>query len=133
MNPESLIREDVDRDHCVPVKLSDGNTWLLPKPWISLRPAFRAGKAIAAFSGLTYGPELDGLIVAIKEAEDFVDQILATMSLGAFLVRRNYDLDDRQLESLFVYRSDDPESEEMIRVIIETATGTGGPKVGSGG
>lgn len=128
IDERSRRREEIEPEYCVPVVLSDGQAWLLPKPWTVLRPVFRDGRATRGWTWLSYGPELDGLVRAISEAPDLVDQVLATMSLGAFLVRRNYDLDDRELESLFCYRAGDPVSEQMVRTIIETATGTGGPK-----
>jgi hypothetical protein len=115
-------RPEFDAESGVPVRLANGEEWVLPRPYLEIRPIFRGGAAVARSRFLTCG-ELDPLIETIGRAEDPAAQILAVMTLGALLLRRNYDLADADLERLFVYRVGDPASEAMIRGIMDVATG----------
>jgi hypothetical protein len=114
------------------VKLADGNEWAIPKPYISIFPSFVDGKAVNGFRHLTYGPDLDAHMEAIREEEEPIDRLLLVLTLGAYLLRRNYDLTDAELDDLFVYRFDDERSAEMVKAILDVAAGRG-KKASSGG
>lgn len=116
-------RADFDPEGCEPIWLSDGQEWMFPTPWLEVTPVFRDGVAIDRTKQITCGPELDLLIERIGHEIDGPKQILAVMTLGAFLLQRNYDVTDEELGILFRYKVGDEESDEMIRAIIEVATG----------
>jgi len=116
-------RPDFTTEHCAPIKLSDGQEWYFPRPWLEIIPVFQDGKAVDYDRMLTCGDELDILIQAISGEEDPITQRLAVLTLGAFLIRRNYDVTDEELSRLFVLRPGEPDSEEMLKQIIEVATG----------
>lgn len=128
-------RADFDPDDglSTPVRLADGNEWSLPRPWLELVPVFRGGKAVDRARVLTCGDELDELVRAIAEGEPGVPQVLAVLTLGATLLLRNYDLDDAELARLFTFRPGEPESEAMLRSIIDVATGRVAHLFGRGG
>jgi hypothetical protein len=125
-------KADVDLEVCTPITLADGQAWYFPRPWLEIVPHFRDGKAVDRSRLLTCGPELDLLLEAIAEEEDPAREILSVMTLGGFLLLRNYDLADEDLERLFVYRPRDPASQDMLRSIIDVATGGGGMRGLSG-
>jgi hypothetical protein len=114
---------DFDPEHCTPIKLSDGQEWYFAKPWLEITPVFKDGKAVDRTKQITCGPELDILIRAITEEEDLPRQVLHVMTLGALLLKQNYDLEDADFERLFIYRPGSDESAEMIRAIVSAATG----------
>jgi hypothetical protein len=129
--PRKLIefarrKVDLDLEICTSITLADGQDWYFPRPWLEIVPHFKDGKAVDQSKLLTCGPELDLLLESIAEEEDPAKEILAVMTLGGFLLLRNYDLTDEELGQLFVYRPRDPASQDMIRSIIEVATGGGG-------
>ena len=111
-----------DERTSTPVTLADGQVWHLGRPWLELVPIFRDGKPVDHARVLTCGDELDFLLELIARAKPGPAQILAVMAVGAFLLRRNYDLEDDELNRLFVFRGDD-DSQAMLRAIISTATG----------
>lgn len=121
-------KADLDLEICTPIILADGQEWYFPRPWLEIVPIFRDGKAVDRSKLLTCGPELDLLLESIAEEEDPAREILAVMTLGGFLLLRNYDLTDDELSQLFIYRPRDPASQDMLRSIIEVATGGGGMK-----
>ena len=120
---QSRRKPDVDIELCTPITLADGQEWYFPRPWLEIVPVFENGKAIDRNRMLTCGPELDYLLEKIATEEDPAGEIMATMTLGGFLLLRNYDLADDELSLLFVYRPNDPASQDMIRSIIDAATG----------
>jgi hypothetical protein len=119
-------KADVDLEICTPITLADGQAWYFPRPWLEIVPHFQDGKAINRSRLLTCGPELDFLIEAIAQEDDYIRQILAVMTLGALLIKRCYDVTDEELSRLFTYRPNDPASEDMIAAIIDAATGGSG-------
>ena len=114
---------DFDPEGCVPITLSDGQQWMFPRPWLEITPTFREGRAVGRTKYLTCGPELDVLIAAIAAEEDAGKQVLSVMTLGAFLLLRNYEVTDEELGHLFRYKVGEPESEEMVMAIMDVATG----------
>lgn len=133
LDERDFRREEIDLDRSVAVLMGDGGEWLLPKPWVEIHPVFEGGRPVDKWLVFTYGPELDGLIRAISEAEDGSLRILAAVGLGAYLLRRNYELSDEQLAEVLVFRCGDPESEAMVKAILDVATGRTGPKPSRGG
>lgn len=116
-------KPDFDPEGCIPIRLSDGQEWHFRRPWLEIAPVFKDGKAVDRTKQITCGPELDVLIRAIPEEEDGPRQILHVMTLGALLLKQDYDLEDEDFERLFTYRVGSDESQEMIRSIISVATG----------
>ena len=82
----SKRKPNFDERNAAPVVLADGQTWFVPKPWLEIRPVFRGGKPVSAYRVLTCGPELDGLVEAIKDADDLDLQVSAVASLAAHLL-----------------------------------------------
>ncbi|WP_165072123.1 hypothetical protein [Paludisphaera rhizosphaerae] len=107
----------------VPVRLADGWEWYIPRPMMEIVPIFEGGKAVDSARGITCGPEIDVLLEAIAAETNHVRQVLAVLTLGAFLLQRNYDLSDDELRRLLVFRPGDEASESMLRGIVEVATG----------
>lgn len=116
-------RPEVDLEGCIPVKLSDGQEWYFPRPWLEIVPRFVSGRAELAGKVLTCGPDLDVLVESIATTEDTIGRLIEIMTLGAFLLLRNYDVTDEELSRLFVYRSGSPDSDRMIMDILAVATG----------
>jgi hypothetical protein len=110
------------------ITLADGGRWAFPKPWLEVHATFRDGRAVSSYPLLTYGPELDELVNAIDECQDNAALLLGAASLGAYLLRRNYELSDEDLDGLFVFRLGDPSSWDWAKQVIEVATGTGGSR-----
>jgi hypothetical protein len=133
LDEKGLRRPECDERTSVAVRLADGNDWLLPKPFVEIHASFRGGKAEATFPVLTYGPELDALIEAVGECRDNAAILCGAATLGAYLVTRNYDLDDSQLDMLFAFRPGDPGSWDWINAVMDVATGVGGSRSFRGG
>ena len=125
----SKRRECFDETNSVAVVLADGQTWYVPKPWLELRPGFHDGKAVSAYTVLTYNHEVDDLIQRLAEADNFVMQMSTVATLAAWLLQFQYDLTDADLDQLLAYRRNDPDSIAWAKTVIETATGRSGPKV----
>ena len=133
LDEKTKRRKTFDERNSVPVILADGQPWAFPKPWLEIRASFRDGKAQTTYTVLTYGPELDALVKAIRECQNNVALLCGAASLGAYLVSQNYDLSDEDLDRLFVFRVGDSASWDWARAIMDVATGRSGPKRGSGG
>jgi hypothetical protein len=110
------------------IDLADGGRWAFAKPWLEVHAAFRDGRAVASYPVLTYGPELDELVNAIDECRDNAALLIGAASLGAYLLRRNYDLSDEELDQLFAFRVGDPSSWDWAKAVIGVATGTSGSR-----
>ena len=121
-------KPNFDERNSVPVVLADGQSWFVPKPWFEVRPVFRRGKPVGSYLVPTSGPELDGLVSAISDCDDWIEQIVAVASLAAHLLTFNYELQDDDLDQLLAYRAADPASAEWVRDVIDIATGASGPK-----
>ena len=122
-----------DERNSVWIALADGARWAFPKPWLEVYTSFREGRAVSTYPVLTYGPELDELVDAIGECHDNAALIIGAASLGAFLLRRHYDLSDEDLDRLFAVRVGDPSSWGWAQAVIEVATGSGGSRSFRGG
>ena len=48
---------------------------------------------------------------------------MAILSLGALILLRNYDLTDEELGRLFILQPGNPESIQLLREIMDVATG----------
>lgn len=120
-------KTDLNLESCVPIQLADGQEWYFPRPMIELRPRFDGSKPISLSRYVTWGEDLDDLLLAVSNATtaDGDAIILAVLRLGGDMLLQNYDLTQEELQQLFRYRIDDPtgNSDEMFRTIIEVATG----------
>lgn len=121
-------RPDFDAHHATWITLADGTPWAFPKPWLEIHATFQGGRAVGSRPMLTYGPELEELIEAIEGCRDNEALLVGAATLGAYLIRRNYDLDDRDLDRLFAVRAKDPSSWQWARELIDVATGTAGSR-----
>jgi hypothetical protein len=129
MIDESARRKpEFDERNSVWIPLADGGRWAFPKPWLEIHAAFRGGRAVSSAPVLTYGPELDELVRAIGECRDNAALLLGAATLGAFLLRHNYELPDEELDRLFAVRVGDPSSWDWARAVVDVASGTGGSR-----
>lgn len=119
---------DFDDRNSTWITLADGGRWAFPKPWLEIHASFRGGRAVASYPVLTYGPELEELVDAIDQCRDDAALLVGTATLGAYLLRRNYDLSDDDLDRLFAVRVGEPSSWEWVKAVIGVATGTGGSR-----
>jgi hypothetical protein len=119
---------EFDEPNSTWITLADGGRWAFPKPWLEIHATFRDGRAVASRPVLTYGPELEELIDAIDRCRDDAALLVGAASLGAYLLRRNYDLSDDDLDRLFAVRVGDPSSWEWAKAVIGLATGTSGSR-----
>lgn len=126
-------RADFDARHAVWITLADGAPWAFPKPWLEIHATFEGGRAVGSRPVLTYGPELEELIAAIEGCRDNAALLVGAATLGAYLLRCNYDLNDRELDRLFAVRSGDPSSWQWAREVIGVATGATGSRSFRGG
>jgi hypothetical protein len=115
-------KPEFDPEGCVAIRLDDGQEWYFPRPYLEINPVFHEGKVINSIRCLTCGPELDLLIQMIGREDDALERIHKIMTLGAFLLLRNYDLLDNELAQLFVFRNK-PEGFECLNWIMDVATG----------
>ncbi|SRR5579883_2461142 len=128
LNEITKRRPECDPANSVPIRMADGQEWLFPKPWLQIHASFRGGKAERHYPVVTAGPELDELVAAISRCEDNAALLSGAATLGAHLLCRNYDLDDRELDLLFAFRPSDPDSWEWAREVIGVATGQSGAR-----
>jgi hypothetical protein len=134
MSDERAKRKaEFDERNSVWISLADGGRWAFPKPWLEVHAAFRGGRAVSTYPVLTYGPELDELVGAIGACRDNAALIIGAATLGAFLLRHNYDLSDEDLDCLFAVRVGDPPSWDWAKAVIDVAAGTGGSRSFCGG
>lgn len=119
----SKRRPGLDPEACTPVVMSDGQVWFLPRPYLTFTPIFRDGRPAGTWRWLSYGPPIDELIAAVGAAEKVPEFVLAVVCLGAFMLRRNYELEDEELAEVLVYRDGDPESVRIARELCNVATG----------
>lgn len=128
LDENSRRRAEFDERNSAWITLADGSRWAFPKPWLEVHATFRDGRAVSTYPLLTYGPDLDELVGAIDECQDNAALLIGAASLGAYLLRRNYELSDDDLDGLFAFRSGDPASWDWAGQVIDVATGTGGPR-----
>ena len=133
LDEQAKRRETCDPRNSVPVKLADGQAWLMPKPWLEVHASFDGGKGRATWPVLTYGPDLDALISAMSGCENNAALLIGAASLGAYLLTVNYDLADVELDGLFAFRIGDPGSWDWAREVTDVATGGGGSRSFRGG
>jgi hypothetical protein len=92
----------------VPVRLSDGGTWMLP-----VRDPERVE------------PDYDALLNVVFEAEDRSEGLRSELALTIYLLDRNYDLSGDELGALLSFEANDPALAELQeaahRVVLESA------------
>jgi hypothetical protein len=121
-------RPTFDQANSAPVVLADGQTWWLPKPFLRLRPKFSGGRAAGYGPLTTSDPIWNELRQAVNDAGE-ADTLSTIASLGAYMLCRNYDLNDDELTDLFAWDANQSWAHEVLVV----ANGRTGPKAGSGG
>lgn len=120
----SRRKPDIDLETCTPIRLSDGQEWYFSQPWFEVRPVFRQGKC-ETYSRMLTLVDLDPLLEAIAQEEEGLQQAMQILTLGALLLQRLYDVDDSELGRLFILRPGNPETDRMLREIVDIATGHG--------
>jgi hypothetical protein len=128
LDEKTVRKPDLDEMTSAPVVLGDGQEWLLPKPWLEIRPVFRRGRIADTVPTLTCGPEFDSLKNAVHEAAG-ENVIAAAADLTAFMLLKNYDLADEQLGPVLTFR----EGNTWVRDVMRHANGDNAPKAGSAG
>src|ERR1019366_2671183 len=118
LDEKSLRKPAFDEATSAPISLADGQDWLLPKPWLEVRPIFRGGRSVDTLPVMTCGPEFDGLKQAVQDAEG--DAVIAAgATLAAHMLLTNYALNDDQLSSLLAFR----DGSTWIRDVMGLASG----------
>jgi hypothetical protein len=115
-------RADFDAGYCDPIVLCNGEPWMFQRPWIEIIPRFEDGAVTGHDRMLTCGI-LDPLITGIGQMEAGVEQCMMIFALGALILKRTYDLTDRELSRLFILQPGNPDSDRLIREILDLATG----------
>jgi hypothetical protein len=128
IDEESKRRSKCAPANSVPVKLADGQEWLIPKPWLQIHASFRGGKPAGHRPALTIGPELDALVEAMAGPLDSTALLSGAATLGAHLVTLSYELDDGDLDKLFAFRRGDPSSWDWAHHVMDAATGLRGAR-----
>jgi hypothetical protein len=128
----SRRKDNFDERDSVAVTFVDGQVFFLPKPWLDVRPSFRAGMATTCYTCYTNGPLIDGLVDLSADADDPFERVAATASIAAVMLQWHYELDDSELDRLLAFRIGDESSADWPSAVIDVATGRSGPKVGSG-
>ena len=119
----SKRRETIDLENSEPIVMADGQTWWLPKPLLILTPVFENGKPVNHWNCFRYGTELDQVLEMIPAAQDNAQAVVITIGLAAKLLLHNYDLTDEELSQVLFYRIGDPDSDRILRDVIDVATG----------
>lgn len=114
-------------DHCHPVRLANGEEWLIPRPFWRIQPRFernaegnpRVKEVVSRFG---YSNSVDDLVDALAHADDFgvVASIVAT--IAGELLRWIYDLDDSDLDALLNFSPSDPASIRWVRDVVAVVT-----------
>lgn len=133
-------RPGIDAAGSVPVRLADGNEWLVPRPRIDLVPVFKDGILADVGRRYSFGEAFYRKQAALADAAGGPagPYLLAAFDLAIDLLGRNYDLDESDYQALIPYRDSDPASVAMWRAIVAVASGDGppagdGPKAGDSG
>lgn len=133
LDEPSHRKECFDEANSAWVKFANGQSFAFPKPWLEVYATFHGGTALATRSVLTYGPELDGLVKLLGECRDDGAFLRGAATLGACLLRQQYELSEEDLDQIFCFRLGDPESWGWAAEVAGIAAGHSGPKVGRGG
>ena len=115
-------RESFDGTSSVPIRLCDGQDWLIPAPMVTMNPKFSDGVCVGHFRTLSYGPVIDCLMEAMDRVTDPGIRLIVMVAIGGLLLRINYDLDDAELARVLYVERDNPDSERILREIIAVAT-----------
>jgi hypothetical protein len=115
-------------ERAVQVTFAGGSKFLVPRPWLVIRPTFQNGRAVYA-NAKVEDPEVEVFLTTLREshpvaeptaelgfaseAERLAEEddrntkwLLAAAELAACLLRRNYDLSDDQLTELLTVTAD---------------------------
>lgn len=113
-----------------PVKMADGQEWVLAKPLIQF--AYSAGPlGFNVVLNITEGDNFNNLMQSVDTALEAGngDQIVGSqLAIGAALLRRNYDLTDEEMGTLlrFAYgETDGIEANERRLNVMDIARGNG--------
>lgn len=105
------------------IRWPDGQEWWVPAPMIRLAPMFDGAGRVESLRAMTdLGPELDELVQAVEQAEDARAETIAVMTLGLWMLRRNYDIPDHEAPDLLAWTVDG-DNDHLIE-ILRVATGT---------
>jgi hypothetical protein len=106
----------------VPVVLEDGQPWQLPRPRVRWRMVVR--EDVKILEGNThFGPEFDSLRERINASENDGDYLGASFEAAAWLLRRNYALNENEALSLLAYDVEDGTNQDMWEAIYDVIWG----------
>jgi hypothetical protein len=111
-----------------PVALADGQEWVLPIPRVKVVPASNPD-GIRLASDL--GPEYDAILDRLVEAKSDWQWLAAHVAAARFLLLRNYQLAEADIEGLVQFDYGDSLHDELRRAVEAAATGRDGPKPGA--
>jgi hypothetical protein len=115
--------ESFKEDRCTWVTFSDGGRWALARPYLTVHPMITQGVPTGSWNYFSYGNELDAHLEAISQTDDLVITIIRTVALASLLLRQSYDIPDEVLAQIVLYRVNDPTSTQLLRDVINVATG----------
>lgn len=107
------------------VVLGDGQVWTLPRPWLRLYPTRDGDGRIGVGGGRSFGAEFEDLIDDLTECDpdDHAARLAVQFRMAALLLRRNYDLTDRDLRRLLVVDAEDPDCRDRWAKLNQVLTG----------
>jgi len=132
LNELEKRKPDFVEHDSVRVELADGGRWALPKPWLEVRPIFKDGVATRSRCLLAYGQPIDDLVGMIGGLDGFGEVACVVATLAGYLLRRNYELVDDELDELLAFMPDDVMSFAWISIVVDIATGRYGRRWGTG-
>jgi hypothetical protein len=99
------------------IRLGDGQEWTFPKPWLRIFPRRGNDGKIGLGGGSGWGAEYTELLDAYSETgdEDYIERLTLQVRMACMLLCKNYDLTDRQLESLLPWEPSDEANSAMWR------------------
>jgi hypothetical protein len=121
-----LRKPKFDEGHVAMVELADGQAWGCLLPMLELRPVFQRGVCVRNYPVFTYGRDLDGLIAAVGQAEDFLEVASLVATLAGRLLQQAYKLTDSDLDQLLAFDPAVPTSTTWVARIVEIAAGRDG-------
>jgi hypothetical protein len=97
------------------IRLADGQEWTVPKPWLRFYAKRGNDGKIGLGGGMTWGSDYNVLLDEYAESgdDDFYERLTVQFRMASLLLLQNYDLTDKQLESLLVLEPDNEDNRAM--------------------
>jgi hypothetical protein len=115
----------------IAIKLDDGQEWEFPRPRVKWRMVLR--EDVRVLAGRThFGPEFDEMRERLNAAENDGDYLMASFTVAAWLLRRNYDLTEAEALDLLAYDTEDEANQSAWESIYDVVWARA-PKPSAGG